>query len=224
MGIYQLNTYNNVNLQCRIYLTVEFQYLRWLSIFQVNFTLLTKWRQQSTKDCFTSFLTDWLVADLLTNLLTSPLTNLLTNWLADWLADWLTVADRLLDFLASSSTNWLDWSADILRFMLRKGINFNAFTMGIKITAIAYWNDWFFISDQICPEDASRCQQPGFWAYLQYCKCCIDCFLTQLLNEPDKLCSLFKVLDRRTVSWAFSGHTWPNLTQIQTVSNLMSLY
>ena len=177
MGIYQLNTYNNVNLQCRIYLTVEFQYLRRLSIFQVNFTSLTKWQQQWLKIVLHLF---WL-----------------------------------LDFLASSSTNWLDWSADILRFMLRKGINFNAFTMWIKITAIAYWNDWFFISDQICPEDASRCQQPGFWAYLQYCKCCIDCFLTQLLNEPAKLCSLFKVLDRRTVSWAFSGHTWPNLTQIQ---------
>ena len=177
MGIYQLNTYNNVNLQCRIYLTVEFQYLRRLSIFQVNFPSLTKWQQQWLKIVLHLF---WL-----------------------------------LDFLASSSTNWLDWSADILRFMLRKGINFNAFTMWIKITAIAYWNDWFFISDQICPEDASRCQQPGFWAYLQYCKCCIDCFLTQLLNEPAKLCSLFKVLDRRTVSWAFSGHTWPNLTQIQ---------
>ena len=28
MEIYELNTYNKVNLQCRIYLTVEFQYLR----------------------------------------------------------------------------------------------------------------------------------------------------------------------------------------------------
>ena len=27
MEIYQLNAYNKVNLQCRIYLTVEFQYL-----------------------------------------------------------------------------------------------------------------------------------------------------------------------------------------------------
>ena len=157
----------------------------------------------------------WLIDWWLTCWLTYWLLRLLTYWPIDWLTDWLTAADRLLDFLDSSSTNWLDWPADILRFMLRKGINFNAFTMWIKITAIAYWNDWFFISDQICPEDASRCQQPGFWAYLQYCKCCIDCFLTQLLNEPAKLCSLFKVLDRRTVSWAFSGHTWPNLTQIQ---------
>ena len=213
MGIYQLNTYNNVNLQCRIYLTVEFQYLRRLSIFQVNFTSLTKWQQQWLKTVLHLF---WLIDWWLTCWLTYWLLRLLTYWPIDWLNDWLTVADRLLDFLARSSNNWLDWSADILIFMLRKGINFNAFTMWIKITAIAYWNDWFFISDQICPEDASRCQQPGFCkAYLQYCKCCIDCFLTQVLNEPAKLCSLFKVLDRRTVSWAFSGHTWPNLTQIQ---------
>ena len=144
-----------------------------------------------TKDCFASFLTYWLVADLLTNLLTSPL----TNWPIDWLTDWLTVADRLLDFLASSSTNLLDWPADILRFMLRKGINFVAFTTWIKITAIADQNDWFFPSDQICPADVSRHQQPGLRAYLHYCKCCIYCFVThgQLLGEPDKLCSLFKV-------------------------------
>ena len=197
-GIYQLNTYNKVNLRCRIYLTVEFHYLRWLSIFQVNFTSLTKWRQQWLKIVLHLF---WLIDWWLTCWLTYWLLRLLTNWPIDWLTDWLTVADRLLDFLASSSTNWLDWSADILRFMLRKGINFNAFTMWIKITAIAYWNDWFFISDQICLEDASRCQQPGFWAYLQYCKCCIDCFVTsQLLSEPDKLCSLFKVRSRRTFS------------------------
>ena len=137
------------------------------------------------------WLTDWLMADLLTDFLTSLLTNLLTNWLADW----LTVADRLLDFLVSSLTNWLDWLADILRFMLRKGINFNAFMMWIKITASGDQNDWFFISDQICPADVSRCQQPGFWAYLQFCKWFIDCFVIPLLSEPDKLklCSLFKV-------------------------------
>ena len=140
------------------------------------------------------WLTDWLVADLLTDLLTSLLTNLLTN-IIDWLTDWLTVAERLLDFLVSSLTNWLDWLADILRFMLRKGINYNAFMMWIKITAITDQNDWFFISDQICPADVSRRQQPGFWAYLQYCKCFVDCFVILLLSESDKLkfCSLFKV-------------------------------
>ena len=73
--------------------------------------------------------------------------------------------------------------------------NFNTFMMWIKITAIADENDWLFISDQICPADVSRRQQPEFWAYLQYCKCFIDCFVIQLLSEPDKLklCSLFKV-------------------------------
>ena len=55
--------------------------------------------------------------------------------------------------------------------MLRKGINFNAFMMWIKITAIAYQNDWYFISDQICPEDVSRLQQQGFWAFTSvHCK------------------------------------------------------
>jgi len=82
---------------------------------------------------------------------------------------------------------------------------------------IADQNDWFFISDQICPADVSRCQQAEFWAYFQYCKCCIDCFVTQLLSEPAKLCSLFKVryICRHTVSSVFTVHTWPNLTQIQ---------
>ena len=112
--------------------------------------------------------------------------------------------------------------------MLRKGINFIVFTMWIKILGLLIrMTDFSFQICEIRPTDVSRRQQPGFWAYLQYCKCCIDCFVTQLLNEPDKLCSLFKVLDRRTVSSAFSGHTWPNLTQIQTcykfnVSVLMS--
>ena len=64
-----------------------------------------------------------------------------------------------------------------------------------KITAIADEDDWFFISDQMCPADVSRLQQPGFWAYPQNCKCCIHCLIIQLLSEPDKLntCSLFKV-------------------------------
>ena len=100
---------------------------------------------------------------------------------------------KICDEYCSSLTNWLDWLANVLIFMLRKGINFNAFMMWIKITAIADENDWFFISDQICP-DVSRLQQPGFWTYLQCCKCCIDCFVIQLLSEPDKLksCSLLK--------------------------------
>ena len=98
---------------------------------------------------------------------------------------------KICDKYCSSLTNLLDWLA-ILRFMLRKGINFNALLMWIKITAIADENDWLFISDQICPADVSRLQQPRFWAYLQYCKYSIDCFVIQLLSEPDKLksCSL----------------------------------
>ena len=101
---------------------------------------------------------------------------------------------KICDEYCSSLTNWLDWLANVLIFMLRKGINFNAFMMWIKITAIADENDWFFISDQICPADVSRLQQPGFWAYLQCCKCCIDCFVIQLLSEPGKLksCCLLK--------------------------------
>ena len=158
-------------------------------------------------DCYQ--LIDWLTGSL-TDRPTFWLADWLTNWLADWLIDWwltcwlpywllclptywpilltdwlvqlLTdgVTDRLLDWLASSLTNWLEWLTDILRFMLRKGINFNAFMMWIKINAIADpdESDWCFISDQICLADSSRLQQPGFWAYLQYCtcKCCIHCF------------------------------------------------
>ena len=67
--------------------------------------------------------------------------------------------------------------------------------MKITATADPDESDWRFISDQICLADSSRLQQPGYWAYLQYCKCFIDCFVIQLLSEPDKLnlCSLFKV-------------------------------
>ena len=52
-----------------------------------------------------------------------------------------------------------------------------------KVTAIAYEDDWFFISDQMGPADVSRLQQPGVRAYLQYCKCCKFCFVIQLLSE-----------------------------------------
>ena len=146
---------------------------------------LIDWLTVSLTDRLTFWLADWL---------TNRLTDLLTGgWLADWLTDfsayqrtdqyyWLTdcVTDRLLDCLASSLTNWLEWLTDVLRFMLRKGINSNAFMLWIKITAIADpdESDWCFISDQICLADSSRLQQPGFWAYLQYCtcECCIHCF------------------------------------------------
>ena len=182
-------------MQCWVYLTVEFQYLRQLSIFQVNFTLLKTNKVATTMTIKIVLHLFWLIDWWLTCWLTYWLLRLLTYWPIDWLTDWLTVADRLLDFLASSSTNWLDWPADILRFMLRKGINFVAFMTWIKITAIADQNDRFFLSDQICPADVSRHQQPGLRAYLHHCKWRIYYFVThgQLLGEPDKLCSLFKV-------------------------------
>ena len=53
-----------------------------------------------------------------------------------------------------------------------------------KITAIADEDNWFFISDQMCPADVSRLQHPGVRAYLQYCKCCKFCFVIQLFSEP----------------------------------------
>ena len=43
--------------------------------------------------------------------------------------------------------------------------------MWIKVTVIADKNDWFFISDQICPADVSRLEEPEYWAYLHYCEC-----------------------------------------------------
>ena len=140
----------------------------------------TDWQADWLTGWHSDLLIDWLIGWLTYWLLCLP-----TYWpilLTDWLVQLLTdgVTDRLLDLLASSLTNWPEWLTDILRFMLRKGINFNAFMMWIKINVIADpdESDWCFISDQICLADSSRLQQPGFWAYLQYgtCKCCIHCF------------------------------------------------
>ena len=112
-------------------------------------------------------LADWL-ADLLTDLQTYLLTNLLTNWLADllnywptvWLIDWLTDSHRLIDCLAGSLTNGLWVAGWQLRFMLRKEINFNA----LHDMNQNYWDCWWkwliFISDQMCPADVTRLQQP----------------------------------------------------------------
>ena len=53
--------------------------------------------------------------------------------------------------------------------------------------ADCWWRWSIFFSDQMCPADVSRLQQPGFWAYyLWHCKCCIYCVF-QLLGEPDYL-------------------------------------
>ena len=57
-------------------------------------------------------------------------------------------------------------------------------------------------------------------------KCCIYCFVIQLLSEPDKQnfwYSLFKVrLRYRLILSAFSGHTWPIIkTKIQNCLELI---
>ena len=152
-------------------------------------------------DWLTNWLTDWLTGGWLADWLTDFSAYQLTDqyyWLADWFNYWLTV--WLIDCLTDWLAHWLiDLSGELTYFMLRKGINFNAVMIWMKITAIADpdESDWRFISDQICLADSSRLQQAGFWAYLQYCtcKCCVHCFVIQLLSEPDKLklCSLFKV-------------------------------
>ena len=47
------------------------------------------------------------------------------------------------------------------------------------------WWRWFFFSDQMCPVDGPRLQQPGFWAYyLWHCKCCIHrCYYSSWVNQ-----------------------------------------
>ena len=53
---------------------------------------------------------------------------------------------------------------------------------------IADEDDLFIFSDQMYPGDVSRLQQPAFWAnYHWHCKCCIHCYVLQLLGEPDDL-------------------------------------
>ena len=146
-----------------------------------------------------SWLADWL-ADLLTDLQTYLLINLLTNWLAEllnyWLTDWLTVTDWLIDWLA----HWLIGFTGLFtywRFMLRKENNFNA----LHDTNQNYWDCWWkWLIFHFRSNVSSRCDKTstatGFRGYLQCHRCCIYCFVIQLMSEPDKLnCwySLFKV-------------------------------
>ena len=141
---------------------------------------------------------EWL-ADSLTCWLNYWLIMWLTEWLTGWHVNWLTClptycsidgltgsilligcfTDKLINIIdwqsqtdrlsmtTGSLTNWLDWLADILRFMLWKESRL----------LIANEDGEFFISDQMCPADVLRLQQPRFWAYLQYCKCCIHCLV-----------------------------------------------
>ena len=190
----------------------------WLTDWLTDFSVyqltnqLTGWLVQSLTRWLTDWLTDCVAGRLLDLLATLLITNRWNKTRFSWIfwkisyihsSHLCSHSNVPLSFpnvephvfwYCSSLTNWLDWLANVLRFMLTKDINFDAFLMWIKITVIADENDWFFISDQICPADVSRLQQPGFWAYLQYCKCCIDSFVIQLLSEPDKLksCSLLK--------------------------------
>ena len=99
------------------------------------------WPVDWLTDVLTYWLTDCLTA-ILTDLLTDLIINLQANWLADWpnkwlavllIIRWLTDSHRLIDCLAGSLTNWLDWLADVLRFILRKEMNFNVLMMWIKI-------------------------------------------------------------------------------------------
>ena len=90
----------------------------WLIDWMTEYYQLIGW--------LTGWLTDWLtggwLADWLTDFSAHQLTDQLTGGLVNyWLADCVT--DRLLDWLVSSLSNWLDWLADVLRFMLRKCIN-----------------------------------------------------------------------------------------------------
>ena len=112
-------------------------------------------------DSLTCWLNYWLIV-WLTDWLTGWHVNWLTclptycsidwligyYWLAvlliNWSIDWQSQTDRL-SMTAGSLTNWLDWLADILRFMLRKESRL----------LIANEDGEFFISDQMTV--SSRC-------------------------------------------------------------------
>ena len=144
-------------------------------------------------------MSDYLI-NFLTDCLTSQLAQLLTYWLYDrlgWLANGHRLIDWLIDWLAHCLTNicltgWLTY----WRFMLRKLINFNVlYDVNQNYWLLMKWLNFHFILDV-----SSRCDKTltatGFRGYLQCHKCCIYCFVIQLLSEPDKQnfwYSLFKV-------------------------------
>ena len=56
----------------------------------------------------------------------------MTDCFTDYkMIDWQSQIDRLPGWLIDY--NWLDWLADVLRFILRKEINFDVLMMWIKI-------------------------------------------------------------------------------------------
>ena len=154
----------------------------WLTC-QMTGLLCTDWLSYWVCDWLTcwltnliSWLTDWL-ADLLTDL---PM-----NWLADWLNYLLTVWQK--DWLTDSSWLIVEWVIDLTGFltywnkfsMLRKEINLLPSIIWIKTTDCLWkWLIFHFRSD-LSSGCLSRLQQPGFWAHLQYCKCCSFCLVFQ---------------------------------------------
>ena len=110
---------------------------------------------------------------------------MVTDWLIDWLIGWLIAWLICL-------TGWLTY----WRFMLRKLINFNVFYDVIQ----NYWLLMTWLIFHFRWDVSGRCDKTltatGFRGYLQCRKCCIYCFVIQLLSEPDKQnfwYSLFKV-------------------------------
>ena len=170
-------------------------------------------------DWLTDWLDDWLIAQLtccLSYRLTSFRTSdQLTGWraqlLTDWLYDrlgWWANGHRLIDWLIGWLIAWLICLTGWLtywRFMLRKLINVNfLYDVNQNYWLLMKWLIFHFRWDV-----SSRCDKTltatGFRGYLQCRKCCIYCFVIQLLSEPDKQnfwYSLFKVrLRRRFVSF-----------------------
>ena len=148
---------------------------------------LTFWLTDWVTDWSDDWLTDWLAADMLPTYWLTWLayqhTGQLTGWLAQLLTgcftktDWLTVAYGSTDH-GCWLIDWLTWLADRYTEIHAK--------KRIKIIdcesrlLIANEDGQFFISDWMWPADVLRLQQPGFWTYLQYCKCCIHCFVIKL--------------------------------------------
>ena len=145
--------------------------------------------------CWLSY---WLIGWL-----TNWLTGCHVNWLIDglayqhsgqlacWLAQLLTgcFTDKLIDW-----QSLIDWSWLLAHWLLTWLAGWYTEIHGkkrIKITycesrlLIANEDGQFFISDEMWPADVLRLQQPGFWAYPQYCKCCIHCIV---IYNPGQNC------------------------------------
>ena len=116
----------------------------WLTLRLADW--ITDWSCDWLTDWLADMLTDWLAYQH-TVQLTGSLVQLLIGCFTDKLInniDWQSQTDRL-SMTAGSLTNWLDWLADILRFMLRKESRL----------LIANEDGEFFISDQMTV--SSRC-------------------------------------------------------------------